>query len=454
MAEQYQSSPSDSPGNFFPQDYYLQKINLVLSNGSTIELKNLLIEFSYHEDIYSFVSSGYVSILDAQSFIELLQLTGNEFLELSFSKVKDAPNDITKIFRVYKLGNRKPTGNQNAEGYTLYFCSEEMMLSEQTKISKSYIGAKISDIVYDVLTNKLKITSSLNIQETDGMYDFVIPKMKPLEAISWVSTYAKSVENNTTADMLFFETKDGFNFRSLQSLYKDDVYATYKYEAKNISKDIQNNQEKFIQILDYEFVKTYDSLHEVNSGTLANKLISIDPLTRSYYTTTFDYKQTALEKLNPGEPTNILKNRLGNYQNQEYEGVLKVATSNKGQINNAYISEKQDGFAKDIDIETYLPQRTAALSLASYTVAKLSIPGDPGITAGRTINFNLLSLKPSNNKKELNKFYSGKYLVTAVRHIIQSNRYVTVLEIAKESTTKSYQDVNNSDPNIVEAVQS
>jgi hypothetical protein len=45
----------------------------------------------------------------------------------------------------------------------------------------------------------------------------------------------------------------------------------------------------------------------------------------------------------------------------------------------------------------------------------------------------------------LDKFYSGKYLVTAVRHILQSNGvYQTVLEIAKESTVVSQGSINNT----------
>jgi hypothetical protein len=45
--------------------------------------------------------------------------------------------------------------------------------------------------------------------------------------------------------------------------------------------------------------------------------------------------------------------------------------------------------------------------------------------------------------KDKDKFYSGKYLVTAVRHILQSQGvYQTVVEIAKDSSLRSYQSVN------------
>jgi hypothetical protein len=103
--------------------------------------------------------------------------------------------------------------------------------------------------------------------------------MKPFEAISWLSTYARpNLSGAIGADMLFFETKLGFNFRSIQSMIKDDIYATYKYQAKNLDKKIQSIQEETITVLEYELNKPYDILNEITSGTLANQLISIDPL--------------------------------------------------------------------------------------------------------------------------------------------------------------------------------
>jgi hypothetical protein len=437
----------ESPGAYYPQDFSLKTLNFLTASGQRIEIKKLLVELSYYEDIYSFVASGYITLVDAQGFIELMRLTGNEFIEVNFGKVKNGKNETDQVFRVYKSSARKPSGNQNSEVYTLYFCSEELLLSEQNKISKSFKGNKISNIVNNILTDKLKVKSSRidKVEETTGLYDFVIPNMKPFEAISWVSTYARPAAY-PGADMLFFETKNGFNFRSLQSMFKDSVYATYKYEAKNIDDKTQSFQEKTITVLDYEITKPFDTLNEINSGTMSSRLISIDPLTRTYKKTDFDYNKfkSQAKTLNSSGPQDTLQNRLGKKENESYEGVLKVVIGNSNQKQVPYIKEKEAGVAQDIFVETYVPNRTAQISLASFTIVKATIPGDPGITAGRTINFNLMSLKPG-QERELDKFYSGKYLVTAVRHIIQSQGvYQTVLEIAKDSTPTAYSSINNN----------
>lgn len=441
---------TEKTGVSYPQDYSLERLTFVNSIGQKIDLKQLLIEFSYYEDIYSFTTSGHLTILDAKGVIEALKLTGNEFLEVDFGKTKTAPNRTKKTFRVYKIGDRTPQGNQSAELYNLYFCSEELILSEQNKVSKSYKGKKIFDIIKDILSNYLKVSEKKiqKIEDTFGMYDFIIPRMKPLEAISWLSTYARPVAK-PGADMLFFETKFGFNFRSLQSLFADKVYTTYKYQAKNLGEKTLSIQEKITTVLDYEFNKPYDILNEINSGSIASRTISIDPLARTYKVTDFDvnkYKAQA-ETLNKNLPTNDLKNRLGKKSSESSESVVKVVTSNAGQQVVPYIKET-DSVSKDIFIETYVPNRTAQISLANYTSMKIAIPGDSGITAGRTINFNLLSLKQG-DIRELDKIYSGKYLVTAVRHIISvPNSYQTILEICKDSSKTALPTASESNADL------
>jgi hypothetical protein len=457
MADTSFPNSVESPGLYYSQDFSLKSLNFLTANGEKIELKRVMTEFSYYEDIYSFCASGYITITDAQGFIELLQLTGNEFIEINFGKMKNGKNETGKQFRVYKAGNRRPSGNMNSEFYTLYFCSEELVLSEQRKISKSFKGTEIYRVVDNILKEELRVKTDKieKIEETKGVYDFIIPRLKPFEAISWLSNYARP-KDYVGADMLFFETKNGYNFRSLQSMFSDNVYATYKYQAKNISYDLQNPQEKATTILKYEIVKPYDILSQINSGAMANRLISIDPLTRTYKTTNFNYDKFKgqAKTLNSNKPSNDLKNRFNKSQSEEYDGVLKVSVGNADQKMVPYIKEAESGVAQDVFVETYIPSRTAQIALANYTIIRASIPGDPGITAGRTINFNVYTLKPTNDKKDLDKFYSGKYLVTAVRHIIlPQGLYQTILELAKDSSGKGYQNIkdNNSQKSAIKA---
>ena len=117
-----------------------------------------------------------------------------------------------------------------------------------------------------------------------------------------------------------------------------------------------------------------------------------------------------------------------------------MSFGNASQNDVNYIKQVPGSTSKDIFAETFIPLRTAQLSLANYTKVKLVIPGDSSLTVGRTIVFNLFSLQnDAPDSKQLDSYFSGKYLVTALRHVIQTNgTYKTIVEIAKESSDTPY----------------
>jgi hypothetical protein len=433
---------TDTPSGkfYYPQDAAIDKLSITTVSGKEYDLKYLMVDLSIFEDIYSFVMSGYLLLKDGVGLIEKMNLTGNELITINFGKSSNDGGDPL-YFRLYSIPSRKPVGNLSTEYIKLYFCSEELLISERTKITKSYKGKEISTIIKDILTTHLKVPPyrPLYIQSTTGVYDFNVPTVKPLETISWLSNYARpaGTSNMKLADMLFFETQSGFNFASLSTLYSNGVYKTYKYQQQNINSAIEPPSEDIISILDYEFVKTFDTLNEINSGTYANKLISLDPLTRTACTTVFNYSTDYTKNLNKGDTFS----NIGGFLTDAYNSVIKMGVTNSNQMKKPYIT--QGSVAQDIFLETFVPNRTAQISLANYTVVKIKIPGDPFITAGKVIQFNFPSLTGGQNKS-LDQNYSGKYLVTAVRHMLQSQGiYQTVLELAKESNPQYSTFSNN-----------
>ena len=90
---------------------------------------------------------------------------------------------------------------------------------------------------------------------------------------------------------------------------------------------------------------------------------------------------------------------------------------------------------KDFTVENYIPHRKTQLLLSNFTLLKVSVQGDPNLTVGMTINLNIYSLVINGDTRELDKFYSGKYLINAVRHVLQPSNgmYQTYMELAKDS---------------------
>jgi len=431
-------------GVVFAKDYSLTNLSLLTTSG-IIDLRNIMVEISYQEDLFNNTASGYVMVSESMSYAELLNLTGNEFLRLSFNKTGQKVTEIDKIFRVYKMDKRKLEGNMYTESYCLHFCSEEMLLNEQYKLCKSYKSKTITDIVNDILTNTLNVPSNKirYIEQSYGIYDFVVPTIKPFDAINWFSTYARPAADRPGADMVFYEDKFGFNFRSLQSLMLNLAIHTYSYDPKNID-NLINNSQKVWNVTTYEILNSYDTLDGINSGMFANQLISLDVLTREQKITNFDYDtyQKSAYKLNDYPLNNGYKNRNGDLINNTSRAVVKLAFTNFGSSNNATIQSKPNSVAHNIFAETYIPHRTAQIPLTNYIRMKISVPGDPNVTVGSVIDFQLASNNPSD--KSPNKIYSGKYLVSAVRHLINYTEYKTVMEIVKESVPYQLNQVPSS----------
>ena len=445
-------------GSYYQQDFDLESVDIYTGSGDPIKIRNLVVELSFFEDIYSFAVSGHVIIRDALGILEKVKIDGTQIINIVYGKTKSMP-DVQKNNRKYRIykSDKSPIANHTSEFLTIYFCSEALMISEQIKISKSYSGenAKLiatnkennEGIINQILYNNLMVSKDRveTIEKTYGVYDFIIGNLKPLEAISWLSMYSRPDDSQIGADMLFFETKNGFNFRSLQSMYKDPPHATYKWQPKNVDSNFEGGfSDGVTTVLDLQFVKVFDSLNETSSGTYANRLISIDPLTKTYKVTDFSYEEDLLQNNGKNKPTTLngnavtgfANNRFGIDQTSSFNSKVKVVVGNSNRPLLTLVKNNPGSVEKDIFIETWVPYRTSQISLANYTVLKLLIPGDSDMTAGKTIYLNMFSLAvDSNNNRQLDQYFSGKYLVSAVRHIIQAdNTYQTVVEIAKESS--------------------
>lgn len=458
----------------FVTDYNLKTLNLITSTtgaGSAINLMPLMIELNLFEDIYSSTISGELVVSDAIGLIPGFVLNGTEFIQVQLQKTKSDTQYISRNYRIYKISKRVFSTSNSSEVFVLNFCSEEFLLAEQYRLSKSYPGTMISDIIKNILINYVQVgtgkTKKIFIEPTFGTYDFVLPNKKLFETINWLATYALPANaKNVGADMLFFENGIGFCFNSLQTLYAQSPYQTYKYDPLNIPNTNPNTtgvnmQQQSTNAMDYEILNVFDTLNATTNGTFANKSLTIDPLLRTSNTTNFNYSVyfSSAQSLNKYPVTNNYQNRFGQPMYDPLTptiagldiGALRVSTTNTNEKINSYVSQKPDAVAREVMVEKFMPNRIAQLSLANYTRIKISVPGDPQLVAGSLVTFNAYAINPktyadggSNATRSLDPTISGNYLITAVRHIVKINAYITVLELARDSSSAPSPGYNSS----------
>jgi hypothetical protein len=440
----------------YPTDYKLESLALFAPGFSgALDLLPHMVELNYFEDIYNNTISGNVVISDSVGILNFASLGGTEFIVVRFRKSDDLPISVDRVFRVFSVSDRRFDLSNNHEIYKIEFCSEEYLLSEQYRISKSYKGQKVSDMVADICNTYLKIGGTgkkqLYVDDTVGTYDFVLPNKKPIETINWLANYALPASGTPGADILFFENRIGYFFTSLQHMYKTDAVLSFLYNPKNIANDVFA---KMTSVLKFEVLNYVDTLEAMNRGTFANRVISVDPIRRKKTTTDFNYNEYYKKSttLNGSPVTNNYKNRHGKQlfdtpPKDMEAGVLRMMITNMGQQTDAtYIKNKPGSVSNDYRVEQYLPNRVSQLSLANYNRLKLTVPGNSSIFAGMCINFTASSMNQMNEKgsRPIDPYLSGKYLISAVRHIITPISYISVIEICKDSGIMNYSGV---DPN-------
>jgi|LakMenEpi03Aug12_release.lakeMendotaPanAssembly.Ray.scaffolds.fasta_scaffold02131_12 hypothetical protein len=446
-----------------PQEFTIASVDLITSSGQAINLKPSILELSIYESMYSGVVSGHVSLTDSQGFIEIFNITGFNFIKISFSKVgeNDPFNDV--YFRVHRIGKNIPVSRNNEE-FTINFVSEDVFLNQQTRIVKSYNQKTINYIVQDLLTTELNTRRHLLpksvFEDTEGTYSFIISNKTPFEAIQWLCGYAKPAKaqyGHVGADMLFYDTVNGYNFRSLQSLYTSNSYAEYFYSPQGI---YSPGEKEYLEyglknMLTLNIKKHFDSLEATQIGLYANKLVTIDPLLQQYQVTEFKYNDyfNTSASLNPYPLTTGYTNRYGKEESQMTNSVFKVMTTNAKQRENPLINNRESlkTIVPSIDIETYIPYRTAQIGLSRSMIVEFTIYGDPNLTIGSKIRLNIpsMSLDDSTGKKANNKYYSGNYLVSAIRHVLNfRGQYLCIVEAVTDSLSERNILTDNSSQNI------
>ncbi len=447
------SSGNPQSGVKYNQDYYVKQLALYSTGFAPIDLKPIFVELSYFEDIFSNYTSGNLMVGDSQNMIQKFGMNGNEYIRLTFGKDDDESFSIDKLFRVYKVTSREKQPNGESETYVIHFCSDEGILNEQYKISRAYPNWAISDIVADILIENLKVPSVKFgfIEPTIGTYNMIVPYLNPFEAINWLSTYALP-KNNIGADMVFFENSQGYNFISLQTLYARPTIGQFSFNPKNVDFSGSNLNKTIFNISAYEILNSFNSLEHVTNGTYANRLLSVDPLLRRFKTTDFNYNihQAISQSLNPYPVINNLQNRNGDALYDTNMANFKLSIGNSTQTDSEYVKNRPGSVTPDSFFEVFKTNRKAQLNLLNHTRLKFYITGNPAFSVGNTIDFELMDGSPptSTQQKTLDEYYSGKYLITAVRHLIQPQAYNVVVEISKDSVPTQYSNVNNTSPNL------
>ena len=416
-------------------EYTLEDVRLFASSGNIIPLNGLTVSISLFENIFSPTMSGTITLLDANSIVSNLPIIGQEFLSFKIKTASITEGgtsiiDFTKNpFSVYKIDQR--IEGTNSELITLHFASPEMLRNLRTRVSKSYTNT-IDNIAIDVIQNSRYINSKkdLFIEETVGVRKIISPNSNPFTFIQKLSSEAIS-KNNGSPFFLFYENKEGFNFRSLDSLYAQPITAEYNtgefYHQESSGTVVKNVLEEYSRPISHEMVAVNDTVKNVRGGLLASDLITYDIYSKKYERKNFRYFNNFNDYGRLGNSpiynTNFIDefdNTVDNFTNANIH--LHPTSKNNGSDAQHYVL---DPTAKNIKslyspngIEnTLLPRQSKFVELNKGVSLNVKVHGSTNISVGQIIQFNKQTVGNPNESGDFDPYYTGRYIISNLRHI-------------------------------------
>lgn len=415
----------------------------------TVDIRRGTVSIDYYEDIFSPTVTAKIVVANTgnsisppnregnpdgplQSIYNGLPLRGGERLSLKiqgnsktnpgldFSNPKDYlyVSSITNVF-----------SESLRETFVLNLVSREAITNETTRVGRKYPKSSTIDVsVKDIITNYLKSDKINVIDKTSNPYAFIGNLKKPFTILVWLASKSvPDISGDATAGFLFYQTRDGFNFRSIDKLNEQKSKQTYIYTDVNQS-SIERDNDNII--LKYNTSKNQNLLEKLRLGTYSSYRIFYNPLTFE-----FTSPEKGLFKLN--DYVSKTKN-LG--KELELPKIFNNSNLSLGDIPSRYITQVLDigTMEQDVSIEQNSdPFKYQSQSIMRYNIMftqtlDMTIPSNTNLRAGDLIECLFPKISAA-DKSEYDQEQSGLYMIKELCHHFDTEGSYTSLRLIRDT---------------------
>lgn len=411
----------------FAGDVSIDNITVITSKGFKQNITNQIMALEIYEDLFSPFITGTISIKDSYDFVNLFPFIGEEYINVKvYTPSFEQKDYIDQQFYIYKVSDRILM-NDRTVVYQLHFISKEAIVDINKHISKAYSG-KVSDIAKQIITNKetgLESVKQLVIEPTSNSTKFISNYWSPVKSLSYCTNSA--LTSSGSANYVFFENRKGFNFVSLESLYKQATTSEFVYDnySRDVSKDGRstiNLNEDYKRILDIDVPVVQDYMHRATSGMFASKLITHDILTKKYSVKNFDIESQYSKATHLNENGIVSKNNIRHPNSKILVMPKHYSAFNK---------------FTNVSNSAFIQNRISQLSQSETTKLNIIVLGRTDYTVGMKVKVKLNKVEPIGPKELeediIDKILSGYYIVSAINHYINRDKHECNMELIKDS---------------------
>ena len=436
------------------QDTSVYEIFEIKSNdgSKTVDIRGGVVTFSYFENILSPMLTAQVLVSNTgnvvpdedgeyASIYNGLPLNGGEKVNIKIPSTGLGPTmEFTE-----KLGNEFYIASitnviveSGRETFTLNLVSREAITNETARVGKKFPSSeKISDSVKDIIKNYLKSDKQVDVDDTQNPYGFIGNLKKPFYLLTWLSTKSVAATvggKSATAGYFFFETKEGYHFRSVDSLIANTPFEReYSYEPGIVD---NNDPDKDYKILSFSTVRNQKLIENLQKGSYCTYRMYYNPVSATFTspeqglfkTSSYSEKMENLGKdfevfLPPVDKTN---KTLADLPTRYVTGVLDFGTLEK---------ENKNSLKQNANPMEYHSQAMMRYNTIFTQVLEATIPLNTSLTAGSVVNLLFAKITTDDVKVKDNE-QSGLYMIKELVHYYEERGSFTKLKLIRDTTGK------------------
>ena len=393
------------------------------SQGKTVtkSVNGKVTSFSYYESLYSPVVTAKVIYIDsAESTKNQLEISGNEDVRFKIqSKYGTLDFNRQNANSGMKVKGSPQTGREsNREAVFLDLVSKWEMKNKTTAVHDKYSNVTIGDAVIIILKRKLGVDYDFfSVEATKNMYDFTGKGKSPFEIITDLARKAVPVKGDP--GFFFYETQDGFNFKSVNSLVSQEPKQVYVYNG-SFRADQKGDDNDFKILKQPNFIKDQNVVTALESGTYASRNIFFNPFNKEFAERIYKINDKGGIDQALGNSVEVDDELTGYIRTNKHIldiGSLKVGVSTS--INNSPAE--------------WQAKSTMRYNILHSQILQMMVPCNLELRAGDVIKVEIESLENEKCSEGVDKRQSGKYLILHLCHFFDTTKSVTSLTLVRDT---------------------
>lgn len=437
------------------------------SQQEAIDLLPQMGIINVYEGIFEPLVKAEIFMTDHIGLFVNFPLTGEEFIVLSYRPTSDKENAVEydRVFVINAVTAITPKQNARGYKYCLHLVSRLAYENSRVKVSQAYPdggGGTISDFAESLfdkyLVKPAKKLSQLNpfaselidnyngiteVEETTDSHTVVIPNLRPIPALQWLARKAVSANNTQHYVYTFYETLDGFKFKTVQDTILDPAKReAAKQDPYYFVADIKIVEGKELKIggmsvyydprksiANFVTNKRYSTMDKIVRGHFENTYFELN-LYENSYRATDTYNDESIKTIDVGKLNTRDYIEAASANNMSDAPNLETRNRVYYAFNNQNSTDPQSGLY-DYD-KKFGPMTISQVGFDQVDI-HITLEGDTNRKAGDIV-YCLFPEMHGFNIVGQDKLISGYYIVTEVKHSFSiGSTHSMVLRINKDS---------------------